>query len=206
MFNIFQKVKSVLALTLIASICYGAVHLNSVVYDITVSVDDSKSVDDFLEQEIATYYETLNFTTTTGGIFTFDNYSSDLTNQTEDTQLLIYNDADALLITDRPWAFNDSASIGFGGGQIDNFSGLDRTEEPFYGLIELEPSTPYTAVFASFQPNTLGTMEVRMTAPSQILTNDFYTAIPEPKDTGMIIALIVVGFVAFSYFNIRSKM
>ena len=206
MFYIFQKVKSVLTFTLFASICYGAVHLNNVVYDLTVSVDDSKSVDSFLEEESVTYYETLDFTTTTGGIFTFDNYSSNLTNLTEDTQLLIYNDANALLIIDRPWAFNDSESIGFGGGQADNFSGLNRNEEPFYGLIELEPLTPYTAVFASFQPNTLGTMEVRMTAPSQILTNDFYTAIPEPKDTGMIIALIVVGFVAFSYFNIRSKM
>ena len=48
-------------------------------------------------------------------------------------------------------------------------------------------------------------MQVRLTAPGQIRSADL-VAIPEVKDTGLWIALIIGFFVAFSYFKIRSDI
>ena len=62
------------------------------------------------------------------------------------------------------------------------------------------------AVFASFTPNTMGTMAVRVNAPSQIYSDGLSAVIPEMSDTGLWIALIIGGFVAFCYFKIRSTL
>jgi len=47
-------------------------------------------------------------------------------------------------------------------------------------------------------------MQVRLTAPGQIYSADFVTPIPELKDTGLWIAMIIGFFVVFSYMKIRS--
>jgi hypothetical protein len=201
-----QKVKYLLAAVFTASIAWGAIQLNSVVYDLIVNIDDTNVVQDFNPQGGLTYYEPLVFTTTTAGDFEFNNYSSKLTNGVTDTSLLIYDNLDANLIVDEPWAFNDGAGIGFGGGQENTFQSFDRESQAFQGTITLAGETTYTAVFASFTPNTMGTMAVRVNAPSQIYSNELNAAIPEMSDTGLWIALIIGGFVAFCYFKIRSVL
>jgi hypothetical protein len=206
MYLYIQKVKYLLAAVLSASIAWGTIQLNSVVYDLIVNIDDTNVVQDFNPEGGATYYEPLVFTTTTGGNFEFNNYSSKLTNGVTDTSLLIYDNLQANLIVDEPWAFNDGAGIGFGGGQENTFQGFERESQAFQGTITLAGETTYTAVFASFTPNTMGTMAVRVNAPSQIYSDGLRAAIPEMSDTGLWIALIIGGFVAFCYFKIRSVL
>ena len=203
MFIHLQKIKFLLAPLLLASIAWGAVQLNSVVYDLEVGIDETYSVSDFNPEGGKTYYNPMIFTTSVGGQYTFENYSSDLTGGTQDTALLIYDDLKADFVIDEPAIFNDGPNIGFGGGQLDTFQGFERYNEPFNGTITLAEDTTYAAVFSSFSPDAIGTMQVRLTAPGQIYSTDL-VPIPELKDTGLWIALIVGFFVAFSYFKIRS--
>ena len=198
-----QKIKFLLAPLLIASIAWGAVQLNSVVYDLEVGIDETYSVVDFNPEGGKTYYNPMIFTTSVGGQFIFENYSSDLTGGTQDTALLIYDDLKADFVIDQPAIFNDGPNIGFGGGQLDTFQGFERYNEPFNGTITLAEDTTYAAVFSSFSPDALGTMQVRLTAPGQIYSVDL-VPIPELKDTGLWIALIIGFFVAFSYMKIKS--
>ena len=157
-----QKIKFLLAPLLVASIAWGAVQLNSVVYDLEIGIDETYSVVDFNPQGGTTYY--------------------------------------------KPLIFNDGPTIGFGGGQLDTFEGFERHSKPFNGTITLAEDTTYAAVFSSFSPDALGTMQVRLTAPGQIYIADFVTPIPELKDTGLWIALIVGFFVAFSYLKIKNNI
>jgi|TARA_R100000329_G_scaffold34973_2_gene32694 hypothetical protein len=203
MYVYLQKIKFLLAPLLLASIAWGAVQLNSVVYDLEVGIDETYSVSDFNPQGGKTYYNPMIFTTSVGGQYTFENYSSDLTGGTQDTALLIYDDLKADFVIDQPAIFNDGPNIGFGGGQLDTFQGFERYNEPFNGTITLAEDTTYAAVFSSFSPDALGTMQVRLTAPGQIYSVDL-VPIPELKDTGLWIALIIGFFVAFSYMKIKS--
>ena len=205
MFVYFQKIKFLLAPLAVASIAWGAVHLNSVIYDLDVDIDETYSVSDFNPVGGTTYYNPMIFTTSVGGEFVFENYSSNLTDGTQDTSLLIYNNLEANFIIDEPLIFNDGPTIGFGGGQLDTFQGFERYNEPFNATITLSADTTYAALFSSFSPNTTGSMQVRLTAPGQIRSVDL-VAIPELKDTGLWIALIVAFFVAFCYFKIRSNI
>ena len=205
MFVHLQKVKFLLAPLLLASIAWGAVQLNSVVYDLEVGIDETYSVVDFNPQGGKTYYNPMIFTTSVGGQYTFENYYSDLTGGTQDTALLIYDDLKADFVIDQPAIFNDGPNIGFGGGQLNTFQGFERYDEPFNGTITLAEDTTYAAVFSSFSPNALGTMQVRLTAPGQIYSTDL-VPIPELKDTGLWIALIVGFFVAFSYLKIKNNI
>jgi hypothetical protein len=52
----------------------------------------------------------------------------------------------------------------------------------------------------------MGSMAVRVNAPGQVISTGFTAPIPEMSDTGLIIALIIGGFVAFCYFKIRSTL
>ena len=203
MYVYLQKIKFLLIPLLLASIAWGAVQLNSVVYDLEVGIDETYSVSDFNPQGGKTYYNPMIFTTSVGGQYTFENYSSDLTGGTQDTALLIYDDLEADFVIDRPAIFNDGPNIGFGGGQLDTFQGFERYNEPFNGTLTLAEDTTYAAVFSSFSPDALGTMQVRLTAPGQIYSVDL-VPIPELKDTGLWIALIIGFFVAFSYMKIKS--
>ena len=202
MYVYLQKIKFLLAPLLHASIAWGAVQLNSVVYDLEVGIDETYSVSDFNPQGGKTYYNPMIFTTSVGGQYTFENYFSDLTGGTQDTALLIYDDLKANFVIDEPAIFNDGPNIGFGGGQLDTFQGFERYYEPFNGSITLAEDTTYAAVFSSFSPDALGTMQVRLTAPGQIYSVDL-VPIPELKDTGLWIALIIGFFVAFSYMKIK---
>ena len=203
MFVHLQKVKFLLAPLLLASIAWGAVQLNSVVYDLEVGIDETYSVVDFNPQGGKTYYNPMIFTTSVGGQYTFENYYSDLTGGTQDTALLIYDDLKADFVIDQPAIFNDGPNIGFGGGQLDTFQGYERYDEPFNGTITLAGDTTYAAVFSSFLPDAIGTMQVRLTAPGQIYSTDL-VPIPELKDTTLWILMIVGFFVAFSYMKIKS--
>ena len=203
MYVYLQKIKFLLAPLLLASIAWGAVHLNSVVYDLEVGIDETYSVSDFNPQGGKTYYNPMIFTTSVGGQYTFENYYSDLTGGTQDTALLIYDDLKADFVIDQPAIFNDGPNIGSGGGQLDTFQGYERYDEPFNGTITLAEDTTYAAVFSSFSPDAIGTMQVRLTAPGQIYSVDL-VPIPELKDTGLWIALIIGFFVAFSYMKIKS--
>ena len=205
MYFYLQKIKFLLVPLLLASIAWGAVQLNNVVYDLEVGIDETYSVSDFNPQGGKTYYNPMIFTTSVGGRYTFENYSSDLTGGTQDTALLIYDDLKADFVIDQPAIFNDGPNIGFGGGQLDTFQGFERYNEPFNGTITLAGDTTYAAVFSSFSPNAIGTMQVKLTAPGQIYSTDL-VPIPELKDTGLWIALIIGFFVAFSYFKIKSDM
>jgi len=205
MYFYLQKIKFLLVPLLLASIAWGAVQLNNVVYDLEVGIDETYSVSDFNPQGGKTYYNPMIFTTSVGGQYTFENYSSDLTGGTQDTALLIYDDLKADFVIDQPAIFNDGPNIGFGGGQLDTFQGFERYNEPFNGTITLAGDTTYAAVFSSFSPNAIGTMQVKLTAPGQIYSTDL-VPIPELKDTGLWIALIIGFFVAFSYFKIKSDM
>ena len=200
-----QKIKFLLAPLLVASIAWGAVQLNSVIYDLEVNIDETYSVSDFNPAGGVTYYNPMIFTTSAGGEFVFENYSSNLTAGTQDTSLLIYDNLEANFIIEEPLIFNDGPSVGFGGGQLDTFEGFERYDEPFNATITLASDTTYAALFSSFSPNTTGSMQVRLTAPGQIRSADL-VAIPEVKDTGLWIALIIGFFVAFSYFKIRSDI
>ena len=203
MYFYLQKIKFLLVPLLLASIAWGAVQLNSVVYDLEVGIDETYSVVDFNPEGGKTYYNPMIFTTSVGGQFTFENYYSDLTGGTQDTALLIYDDLKADFVIDQPAIFNDGPNIGFGGGQLDTFQGYERYDEPFNGTITLAGDTTYAAVFSSFSPDAIGTMQVRLTAPGQIYSTDL-VPIPELKDTGLWIALIIGFFVAFSYMKIKS--
>ena len=205
MFVHLQKIKFLLAPLLVVSIAWGAVQLNSVVYDLEVGIDETYSVSDFNPQGGKTYYNPMIFTTSVGGQFIFENYYSDLSNGTQDTSLLIYDNLEADFVVEQPLIFNDGPNIGFGGGQLDTFQGFERYNEPFNGTITLAGDTTYAAVFSSFSPNAIGTMQVKLTAPGQIYSTDL-VPIPELKDTGLWIALIIGFFVAFSYFKIKSDM
>ena len=205
MYVYLQKIKFLLIPLLLASIAWGAVQLNSVVYDLEVGIDETYSIVDFNPEGGKTYYNPMIFTTSVGGQYTFENYSSDLTGGTQDTALLIYDDLEADFVIDQPAIFNDGPNIGFGGGQLDTFQGFERYNEPFNGTITLAEDTTYAAVFSSFSPDALGTMQVRLTAPGQIYSVDL-VPIPELKDTGLWIALIIGFFVAFSYMKIKSDI
>tara|TARA_Y100000592_G_scaffold2386_1_gene3624 strand:- start:80 stop:697 length:618 start_codon:yes stop_codon:yes gene_type:complete len=205
MFVHLQKIKFLLVPLLLASIAWGAVQLNSVVYDLEVGIDETYSVVDFNPEGGVTYYNPMVFTTSVGGQFIFENYYSDLSNGTQDTSLLIYDNLEADFVVEQPLIFNDGPNIGFGGGQLDTFQGFERYNEPFNGTITLAGDTTYAAVFSSFSPNAIGTMQVKLTAPGQIYSTDL-VPIPELKDTGLWIALIIGFFVAFSYFKIKSDM
>ena len=203
MYFYLQKIKFLLAPLLVVSIAWGAVQLNSVVYDLEVGIDETYSVVDFNPEGGKTYYNPMIFTTSVGGQFTFENYYSDLTGGTQDTALLIYDDLKADFVIDQPAIFNDGPNIGFGGGQLDTFQGYERYDEPFNGTITLAGDTTYAAVFSSFSPDAIGTMQVRLTAPGQIYSTDL-VPIPELKDTTLWILMIVGFFVAFSYMKIKS--
>lgn len=205
MYIYFQKIKFILAPLLFVSIAWGAVQLNSVVYDLEIEIDDTYGVVGFNPEGGATYYNPMIFTTTKGGKYVFENYASELTGGTQDTSLLIYDNLDANFIVDEPYIFNDGPSIGFGGGQISTFDAFERHSEAFNGTISLSANTTYAAVFSSFTPDAIGVMRVKLTAPSQIYSTDL-VAIPEPRDAGLWIALIIAFFVGFSYFKIRSDM
>jgi hypothetical protein len=205
MYIYFQKVKFVLAPLFLASIAWGAVQLNSVVYDLEVEIDDTYSVPNFNPEGGTTYYNPMVFTTTVGGEYIFENYASELTGGTQDTSLLIYDNLEANFVVDEPFIFNDGPSVGFGGGQLNTFNPHDRYSEAFNGTITLSANTTYAAVFSSFTPDAIGVMQVKLTAPSQIYSTDL-VAIPEPRDAGLWIALIIAFFVGFSYFKIRSEM
>jgi len=205
MFVYLQKIKFLLISSLVASIAWGAVQLNSVIYDLEVSVDETYSVSDFNPAGGATYYNPMIFTTSVGGEFVFENYSSNLTAGTQDTSLLIYDNLEANFIIEEPLIFNDGPNVGFGGGQLNTFQGFERYEEPFNATITLAGDTTYAALFSSFSPDTTGSMQVRLTAPGQISSVDL-VPIPELKDTGLWIALIIAFFVAFSYFKVRSDI
>jgi len=205
MYIYFQKIKFLLAPLLFASIAWSAVQLNSVVYDLEVEIDNTYSVPNFNPEGGVTYYNPMVFTTSVGGQYIFDNYASELTGGTQDTSLLIYDNLEANFIVDQPLIFNDGPSIGFGGGQLSTFDGFERHEEPFNGTISLSANTTYAAVFSSFSPDAIGVMQVKLTAPAQIYSTDL-VAIPEPRDTGLLIAIIIAFFVAFSYMKIRSEM
>ena len=205
MYIYLQKVKFLLIPLLVASIAWGAVQLNSVIYDIEVDIDETYGVSDFNPVGGITYYNPMIFTTSVGGEFVFENYSSDLTAETQDTSLLIYDNLEANFIIDKPLIFNDGPNVGFGGGQLNTFQGFERYNEPFNATITLASDTTYAALFSSFSPDTTGSMQVRLTAPGQITSADL-VAIPELKDTGLWIALIIGFFVAFCYFKIRSDM
>jgi hypothetical protein len=200
-----QKIKFLLIPLLAASIAWGAVQLNSVIYNLDVEIDETYSVSDFNPVGGATYYNPMIFTTSVGGEFVFENYSSDLTEGTQDTSLLIYDNLEANFIIEEPLIFNDGPNVGFGGGQLDTFQGFERYDEPFNATITLAGDTTYAALFSSFSPDTTGSMQVRLTAPGQISSVDL-VPIPELKDTGLLIALIIGFFVAFSYFKIRSDI
>tara|TARA_R100001509_G_scaffold76731_1_gene43004 strand:+ start:1555 stop:2172 length:618 start_codon:yes stop_codon:yes gene_type:complete len=199
----FQKIKFLLAPLLFVSIAWGAVQLNSVVYDLEIEIDDTYSVSDFNPQGGKTYYNPMVFTTTVGGEYIFENYASELTGGTQDTSLLIYDNLEANFIVEQPLIFNDGPSVGFGGGQLNTFDGFERYSEPFDATISLSGNTTYAALFSSFSPDAIGVMQVRLTAPGQIYSTDL-VAIPEPSDTGLWIAIIIGFFVAFSYMKIRS--
>ena len=199
----FQKIKFLLAPLLFVSIAWGAVQLNSVVYDLEIEIDDTYSVSDFNPQGGKTYYNPMVFTTTVGGEYIFENYASELTGGTQDTSLLIYDNLEANFIVEQPLIFNDGLSVGFGGGQLNTFDGFERYSEPFDATISLSGNTTYAALFSSFSPDAIGVMQVRLTAPGQIYSTDL-VAIPEPSDTGLWIAIIIGFFVAFSYMKIRS--
>jgi hypothetical protein len=205
MFIYLQKIKFLLIPLLVASIAWGAVQLNSVIYDLEVNIDETYSVSDFNPVGGITYYNPMIFTTSVGGEFVFENYSSDLTAGTQDTSLLIYDNLEANFIVEEPLIFNDGPNVGFGGGQLDTFQGFQRNEEPFNATITLAEDTTYAALFSSFSPDTTGSIQVRLTAPGQITSSDL-VAIPELKNTGLWIALIIGFFVAFSYFKIRSDI
>ena len=205
MYIYLQKVKFLLIPLLVASIAWGAVQLNSVIYDIEVDIDETYGVSDFNPIGGITYYNPMIFTTSVGGEFVFENYSSDLTAETQDTSLLIYDNLEANFIIDKPLIFNDGPNVGFGGGQLDTFQGFERYNEPFNATITLASDTTYAALFSSFSPDTTGSMQVKLTAPGQITSADL-VAIPELKDTGLWIALIIGFFVAFCYFKIRSDI
>jgi len=198
-----QKIKFLLAPLLFASIAWGAVQLNSVVYDLEIEIDDTYSVPNFNPEGGTTYYNPMVFTTTVGGEYIFENYASELTGGTQDTSLLIYDNLEANFVVEQPLIFNDGPSVGFGGGQLNTFDGFERHSEPFDATISLSGNTTYAALFSSFSPDAIGVMQVRLTAPGQIYSTDL-VAIPEPSDTGLWIAMIVAFFVAFSYFKIRS--
>ena len=198
-----QKIKFLLAPLLFASIAWGAVQLNSVVYDLEIEIDETYSVPNFNPEGGTTYYNPMVFTTTVGGQYIFENYASELTEGTQDTSLLIYDNLEANFVVEQPLIFNDGPSIGFGGGQISTFDPYERHSEPFDATISLSANNTYAAVFSSFSPDAIGIMQVRLTAPGQIYSTDL-VAIPEPSDTGLWIAMIVGFFVAFSYFKIRS--
>jgi hypothetical protein len=205
MFVYLQKIKFLLIPLLVASIAWGAVQLNSVIYDLEVNIDETYSVSDFNPVGGITYYNPMIFTTSVGGEFVFENYSSNLTAGTQDTSLLIYDNLEANFIIEEPLIFNDGPNVGFGGGQLDTFQGFQRNEEPFNATITLAEDTTYAALFSSFSPDTTGSIQVRLTAPGQITSSDL-VAIPELKNTGLWIALIIGFFVAFSYFKIRSDI
>ena len=82
-----QKIKFLLAPLLVASIAWGAVQLNSVIYDLEVNIDETYSVSDFNPAGGVTYYNPMIFTTSAGGEFVFEHYSSNLTAGTQDTSL-----------------------------------------------------------------------------------------------------------------------
>jgi len=197
-----QKIKFLLAPLLFASIAWGAVQLNSVVYDLEIEIDDTYSVPNFNPEGGTTYYNPMVFTTTVGGEYIFENYASELTGGTQDTSLLIYDNLEANFVVEQPLIFNDGPSVGFGGGQLNTFDGFERHSEPFDATISLSGNTTYAALFSSFSPDAIGVMQVRLTAPGQIYSTDL-VAIPEPSDTGLWIAMIIGFFVAFSYMTIK---
>ena len=137
MFVYFQKIKFLLISLLVASIAWSAVQLNSVIYDLEVNIDETYSVSDFNPAGGVTYYNPMIFTTSVGGEFVFENYSSNLTDGTQDTSLLIYDNLEANFIVEEPLIFNDGPNVGFGGGQLNTFQGFQRYEEPFNATIAL---------------------------------------------------------------------
>ena len=173
-------------------------------YTFDVSIDDSKYVTDFMGIGTYTYYENMTFTTTTAGQYQFTDIGSSLTNGSTNTAILLYNNPDATLITDEPWAFYNSDNFYFGGGQdyVNNMTGSeDSSDTAFNTTLDLNADTEYTAVFTAFQDGILGDINVKINSPSQLTGG----SIPEPKDTGFVIALIVATYVAFSYFYTKPK-
>jgi len=124
-------------------------------YTFDVSIDDSKYVTDFMGIGTYTYYENMTFTTTTAGQYQFTDIGSSLTNGSTNTAVLLYNNPDAVLITDEPWAFYNSDDFYFGGGQdyVNNMNSNDTSYDstPFNTTLNLNAGTEYTAVFTAFQ-------------------------------------------------------
>ena len=193
--------------SILASVVLTDVSVNESGYEYTfgVSIDDSKYVTDFMGIGTYTYYENMTFTTTTAGQYQFTDIGSSLTNGSTNTAVLLYNNPDAVLITDEPWAFYNSDDFYFGGGQdyVNNMTGNEASSDstPFNTTLDLNADTQYTAVFTAFQDGILGGINVKINSPSQLT----HGVIPEPKDTGFVIALIVATFVAFSYFYTKLK-
>jgi hypothetical protein len=194
-------VKKIIPLFLVSSALIANVFLNSVSYDITVDIDDSKYVENFIlddNQEgggIKTYYEYIEFNPTYTGFYDFYNYSSSLTSETSDTSMLLYQGfaEDNNLIISEPWAFNDDEFTFFGGEQGYEFDhDFDQTSLPFNGSISLTSGQDYTAVFASFDPNTTGRIQFTVQGPGELRT-----AIPEPSFIALIMGLCLLAVVIF---------
>jgi len=198
----FLFVSSILASVVLTDV---SVKESGYEYTFGVSIDDSKYVTDFMGIGTYTYYENMTFTTTTAGQYQFTDIGSSLTNGSTNTAVLLYNNPDAVLITDEPWAFYNSDDFYFGGGQdyVNNMNSNDTSSDstPFNTTLDLNADTQYTAVFTAFQDGILGGINVKINSPSQLT----HGVIPEPKDAGFVIALIVATFVAFSYFYTKLK-
>ena len=203
--------KVLLSLFAVTSV-YAAISLNSykevqgvITYDVKATIEGDKSVSDFTGADSINYYEFVNITTIEGGTYEFTKYSSDLTDGNTDTALLIYNDPNATLVIDEPWAFYTNDDFFFGGGQesvrnLTNETTSGSTGVPFATSLTLDPNTDYTAVLMSFSPNVTGSLDFTISGGSAFSGSPF-GVVPESKDTGMIIAIFVAGMVGYCYFK-----
>ena len=188
--------KKFIAFFLLITPLMANVFLNSVSYDITVDIDESNYVEGFVfdnDQEdylTKTYYEFIEFQPTATGFYDFKNYASSLTSGSNDTSVLLYEGfaEDHNLIYDEPWAFNDDQYTFFGGQQGYEFDhDFEQTSLPFDGSISLSSGQDYTAVFTSFDPNTMGTIQFTIQGPGELQTN-----IPEPMHVGLFMGLCLL--------------
>jgi len=177
------------------------VFLNSVSYDITVDIGESNYVEGFVyndDQEdylTKTYYEFIEFQPTATGFYDFKNYASSLTSGSNDTSVLLYEGfaEDHNLIYDEPWAFNDDQYTFFGGQQGYEFEhDFEQTSLPFDGSISLTSGQDYTAVFTSFDPNTVGRIQFTIDGPGEL-----QTAIPEPMHIGLFMGFCLLLITIF---------
>lgn len=188
--------KILIPLLFISTALIANVFLNSVSYDLTVDIGESNYVEGFIfddnseEESIKTYYEYIEFQPTATGFYDFKNYASSLTSESNDTSVLLYQGfaEDNNLIYDEPWAFNDDEYTFFGGEQGYEFNhDFEETSLPFNGSISLTSGQDYTAVFTSFDPNTIGRIQFTIDGPGELQTN-----IPEPMHVGLFMGLCLL--------------